>query len=780
MFAATYITVDPAWPWSLPGIGASALFGVVLALAALTVWSYLGHHQATSRRIGIVLLLRLLALAIALIVILRPSLAHDEDDNSLASKLLVHLDISDSMNITDEFNNLSRYEHAKRLLTTPSVADLLKKLSHERKIEIAYTMGADDVKPLDFPAKPFGKRTDIGRWLHELWLRHGNEPNLRGLVLLSDGADNGVRFAALDEAAKFRGVCPIFPFALGQTTTTTAHKDVAIDKLFVEEPVHAKSELKVTATLAAPGFDDAVLNVSLWIEDQDGKTMKQLGARQTVDLRRLPDKTVRFKAEAPDKDGEVKVTVKVDSFPGEVNLANNESSTYVNVSKDGVRILWVEGRPRYEPRFAMEALSRDRRFRVFRTIKQLEAKPGATTDDFFNFDKRPYDVIVIGDISAQRFSGGKPEILDKIVQMVQIRGTGLLMLAGYDTFAAGGWHNSRLAPLLPGRLDQTEQVETKIKVTPTPEGEQFLLKLSPDPVRQKELWSTKFAALEGMTPLGAVLPTATVYAKGETATGKVYDLMASVDRGQGRVMAFGGDTTHLSWRRSREAIAAYETFWIQLMLWLAKQEHSKGNLAVRPDTRRLDLTRTDRLGFSVQFTQGAVAVKQPTFKAKIVGPKKDEYPVNVLPEASEFRGTWSGPPMPGEYRIVVEGQGLDDKDQPVAGTDSARFVVYDEDRENLRPAADHDLLQKIASAGGGRFSLAEERKLVQFLEELPALQDASRASATRWPDWRRNPTSNAVRDQVLALWQSSALVCFLSFTALLCLEWWLRRRWGMV
>ena len=32
MFASSYFVTDPAWPWSLPGVGVAALFGVALGL----------------------------------------------------------------------------------------------------------------------------------------------------------------------------------------------------------------------------------------------------------------------------------------------------------------------------------------------------------------------------------------------------------------------------------------------------------------------------------------------------------------------------------------------------------------------------------------------------------------------------------------------------------------------------------------------------------------------------------------------------------------------------
>src|SRR5205814_322643 len=111
---------------------------------------------------------------------------------------------------------------------------------------------------------------------------------------------------------------------------------------------------------------------------------------------------------------------------------------------------------------------------------------------------------------------------------------------------------------LPADCDQTEQIETRVTVVPTAAGQEFLLKLSPDPVKQKALWATKLEPLDGMVTLGKTKSTATVYARAAKETGgKEYDLMASVDSGQGRVMVFGGDTTYLSWRRSPEAQAAY-------------------------------------------------------------------------------------------------------------------------------------------------------------------------------------------------------------------------------
>src|SRR5437867_2633782 len=179
-FAGTTVTMDPAWPWSIPGVGLPALAGVVGLLVLLTVWTYMGAKGSNFRRLILVLALRLGALVVACLLVLRPSLARQEDEASLPSKLLILVDYSQSMKVKDEFNNFSRWENARRLLLeVPAVKSALKRLSEQGRVEIVYVQGAEDVKKYNPEGEADGKRTEIGLWLHELWARHGREANLR-------------------------------------------------------------------------------------------------------------------------------------------------------------------------------------------------------------------------------------------------------------------------------------------------------------------------------------------------------------------------------------------------------------------------------------------------------------------------------------------------------------------------------------------------------------------------------------------------------------------------
>src|SRR6476619_6264042 len=99
-----FFSSRPAYPWSLSPVGLPAFAVVAVLLVAFTIWTYTGHPNATRRRILIVLVLRLLALAVTLLTVLRPSVGVEENPK-LPSVLLIGVDTSESMTVRDEVNN---------------------------------------------------------------------------------------------------------------------------------------------------------------------------------------------------------------------------------------------------------------------------------------------------------------------------------------------------------------------------------------------------------------------------------------------------------------------------------------------------------------------------------------------------------------------------------------------------------------------------------------------------------------------------------------------------
>jgi hypothetical protein len=136
------------------------------------------------------------------------------------------------------------------------------------------------------------------------------------------------------------------------------------------------------------------------------------------------------------------VTAKVDSQFGEVVPEdNNHISTFVTVAKEGLSVLYVEGKFRaWEPKFIRLALD-DPRIRIFPVVRTTDEPFNHDDAPFFDFTKQHYDVIILGDISPKRLSGGNEQVLKDIRDQVA-RGTGLMMIGGYESFGPD-WPRAR-------------------------------------------------------------------------------------------------------------------------------------------------------------------------------------------------------------------------------------------------------------------------------------------------------------------------------------------------
>ena len=93
-----FFRLDPAAPWSASLIGWPAFILVAIALGLLTLWTYHGHPRANRRRIALIFTLRILALVVALISALRPSVGFQENPK-IPSTLLFGIDMSESMTV---------------------------------------------------------------------------------------------------------------------------------------------------------------------------------------------------------------------------------------------------------------------------------------------------------------------------------------------------------------------------------------------------------------------------------------------------------------------------------------------------------------------------------------------------------------------------------------------------------------------------------------------------------------------------------------------------------
>jgi len=514
----------------------------------------------------------------------------------------------------------------------------------------------------------------------------------------------------------------------------------------------------VRATLDAPRFETAKVMVRLFLDNEE-KVAKEFGPLKTTGTE------IELMTDAPATPGEVKVTLKSDPLPGEASLANNEISTYLTVTKEGLSVLLVD-RLRTELKFIRGALAGDPRIRVFEAVRQTDDAPAG--DDTFNFDKQAYDVIVLGDVTAKRLRAADPKALERIEDLVKNKGVGLLMMGGADSFGNSDWEGTPIAAALPIELDVRGSSEDSVTMMPTRAGlTEYVMRLSPNPADNESVWA-KLPRLDGFNKLGRLKPGAVILAE---SRGSRVPLLVRQTYGKGRTMALAVDTTWL-WQRyglpqNTEGVDLHNRFWKQLIIYLGQQEDQGGAAWIKPDSRRI--AAGGKLGFGVGLRgKTGLDLAEATFDVHVIGPDKTPpEPITTARERDSQRGTLWKTDKPGEYRLVVKASGKDIDNTIISGEATARFIVYQDDTEMLRQAMDEDFLKKLALAGGGKAYRADE--LPKFLTELATKGIAQGQHRARyWPDWRQSSLGGFIP------------LLFLLFVAILGLEWGLRRYWGMV
>jgi len=817
-----FFSSNPAAPWSYYPLGLPALALVALGLVLLTLWTYLGHKQASRRRIVFILGLRLTALFVVLLTAVRPTVGVQEDPK-IPSAILIGVDMSASMEVTDE---LGTGDDRMRIKAVRKVLDkcepTIEELKNEQNVNVViYGFGptefTDASNRYDPKALAHYNRSDYGTYLNRSFERWQTERFVRAHLIIGDGQDNGSTFNPLSEAERWRRAGrPVHTFAVGKTDTDAGSKDVALTAASVtsgnpDGSVFVKTEFTMKVIANAAGFTNTKLPLRVFF-DVDGTGYVQVFALNDLILVNEKDNEFELKLTAPDKPCEMKVKIEIphDRTPGDVNPTNNVLETYVKVTKEGMRILIVN-RLGYEHAALRRALQADPRINLYQVIRQTEDPATASEREDFDFDKRLYDVIIIGNVSAKQLTTLDRDLPAKIAKQVKERGVGLLMTGGHATFTgtpnipdASGWRGTKdIEDILPVDLNQAPPVAEKVftddanrfQLLPTFETrDHYLTRLGNSPTESADQWKklndfVNRSRFTGLSKVGTAKPTATVYAVASESRGnlpvptlagenrKLAPLLVGHQIGadaRGRVLVLAAQDTYL-WQKlgqpdTNDGLQLHARFWRQLVRWLAHQEEDDSAAFAKPDLRRLPIgaKQTIRVGLRAP---GGIPAKDPKFEIKILAPGEDETAAKTLTPIPDPDGGFKLPYEPavaGEYAVKLSATGTDAEGKEVKGEASARFLTYPESTEEKdKKAANHIFLQQVATAGGGTYQALEE--LPAFLKKLKSEPIETVKPKPKYrPDWRRNHSQG-----FLPIW-------LIVFVILLGTEWGLRRWWGLV
>lgn len=224
-----------------------------------------------------------------------------------------------------------------------------------------------------------GEGTDIGGALKQLKVLT-TERNLQGVLLISDG-NATVGASPLYEAEEIGH--PVFTVGIGDTSEP---HDVLVRRVVANTITYVGNKVPVDVTIKSSGYTNEKVEVTV---QEGGKVLD----RKTVQLEpgtREYDMPLSF---TPDADGTKKISVEVSQLPGEISSQNNRSSFYVKVLKSKMRVLLIGGAPSADFAAIRRALQDDNNIEVKAFIEKGNGQfyEGALTDR----DLRDNDCLVL-------------------------------------------------------------------------------------------------------------------------------------------------------------------------------------------------------------------------------------------------------------------------------------------------------------------------------------------------------------------------------------------------
>lgn len=740
---------------------------VALVLLALLAVRPLFRKLSWQQHAALVAL-RVALIGLVILALLRPARV-STTSKPQTGVIMVLGDHSRSMQLPAGDSSRSRYD--AQLAALEAAAGDLDKLAARFDVKLyAY---ANDLTPVDlaagrgqWPEKPLGKETDLGSNLADATRRELGR-RILGVVLLGDGVQTALTpRVETQEAARELGRlgAPLYTTVFGPVGDAAQSRDVALEYLQDQYTVFVNNEVVIRGMARITGYVNKDIPVELFLEDDAGK-VERIGTQHLQTRLDGQQLEVSFPY-TPSKAGQYKLTMRAQPQPGELVTKNNELQSFLNVLEGGLRVVYLEGELRPEQKFLRRSLNDSPDIDVdFQWIdhRRRDQWP-VKLDELLN--DPDWDVLILGDLAAAALGD---ENLKKLEQLVADRGgnahgKGLAMLGGYHSFGGGGYQNTPLANVLPVTMDRFLKQDFGVPIVERLHvpGPLPLKPLADHPLVQLGAKNENASLWASLPPLRGANRFTGVKANARPVLGSgEHPLLVYGEYGDGRVVAFAGDSTWQWWMQGKQG--EHRRFWRQMILWLAQREDTaKNNVWITLRQRRYSP------GAEIAFEMGA---KSPTgddipgaaFQVEVALPGGKRETARLTQEGTLWRGLFTNTTAPGDYRIDVTAL----LDGAPLGTAQAQFLVFDQDLELASQAADPELMARLSNLtkeAGGRVVAPEELGAL-FRELLEQPRETLVEVQTKWQ----------LGDTALDGW-----LFFLLFVGLATGEWFLRKRWGLV
>ena len=730
---------------------------LVLLVAGFIYFIYIRPRVRLSKRTTATLIaLRVALLTVLVTLLLRPVVVVSSVIPR-SSYVAILVDDSVSMKLRDMPDGNARIDTVKQALLSTDQNSFLNRLDAKFKTSLygfagilSRLKGADDL----FAE---GRTSDLAGALDETIKRSSGMP-LSAVVLATDGAANVPRdFAATLRELRARDI-PVFTVGVGNTARPM---DAELTRINMPRSVLVGSRVNIETYVGLSGYQ--ATKVLLGVRE-DGRAIKT----EEINLRGNDTQAVNVEI-TPTTPGIHRYTVEVTPLDGELTVDNNKQDALVEVISGPLRLLHVEGEPRWELGKIRESLALNEKNIVLVSLQrtgenkfyrqgisgQTELATGfpLTEEELFS-----YDGLIIGSVEAGFFTADQ---LRAIEAFVARRGGGLLAIGGRLAFDGGKYKGTTIDDLLPvsltgGATDDAMSFAPVYKPVLTGAGQTHpITRLQDDRGANQKAWN-ELAPISVSQVLANVKPGASVLLEARRVEGsgtQSAPLLVQQRYGRGQTLALTAADTW-RWRmRMDSKNNAHETFWRQMLRYVVSGTPQQIEIGAERDVYAMDDTINivadirDKRFNPVNDANATARVTKPS--GTIV-----DVPLTftTLNSVNTYAGQFKADEL-GEHRIELTGT------SPGLGTLNAKssILVSDLNREYYSAAQNSDLLKRISAETGGKYYTPSQ--VQSLLDDLV---------------YRQTPYSERVTKD---LWDMP--INFLLIVGLLSAEWFLRKREGL-
>lgn len=578
-----------------------------------------------------------------------------------------------------------------------------------------------------------GHSTNISQAFFKL-IKEKDERNYQNIIFFSDGIYNsGEKPIYLSEKL---GV-PVFAIGIGDPSPKL---DISIDNIISNDIIYSQNQTTVRVNLKSNGYDQQTTFISLFEDNKllEKKSVTLIGDYQEIEFKYTPQ-----------SEGDKKLSVNISPLENEFTTKNNSASKYVKVLSNKIKVLTIAGKPSYDLSFINQAIKKNQDLRLETLIEKLpnEYYPLSANERFID----SADVIFLIGFPTKENSEA---LIQKILNRIKKDNTPLFILLNLDT------DFNRLTvfkPFLPfdwrGAYGTASQVLIDI---PYDKSKNEILSI--DPVNSLEAWNS-FPPIFRLDREFIAKPESEILAYFKLQNTSINQpLIISRNLNRHRSIAFLGFNI---WRLKllqgmKEGESIYfERFINNIVKWLSTLETTQ-RLSVNLPKKIFDTN--EKVFLIAQFydeSNNPISDAEIFLNLSANGEKK--LSTQFQPNGNGLYTVELSNLEKGDYQFSVNTEYAGKKFQS-----EGKFSVIETELEFRDLTLKEDLLKQIAFITNG--SYVHISKSEDFINNI--------SQELRSTKKEKKVTS------VFHAWNSTYLLIIL--IAFLSIEWYLRKKWGLL